>query len=138
MKMLRLCLLILLISSAMMAIDAAAIPIWELLTHEEKVNYNLQFEIFEHFCKMCTISLIQQMGRLFYVFVHLVQQYCKTSDIPGKATSTLFLFIPECTLETTRVTSTLNSYKVTWQFGLLGPIKVAMAMSGFPYSISPA
>jgi ferric iron reductase protein FhuF len=24
------------------------------------------------------------MGRLFYVFVHLVQQYCKTSDIPGK------------------------------------------------------
>ncbi|KZS19025.1 Uncharacterized protein APZ42_014671 [Daphnia magna] len=22
------------------------------------------------------------MGRLFYVFVHLVQQYCKTSDIP--------------------------------------------------------
>lgn len=23
------------------------------------------------------------MGRLFYVFVHLVEQYCKTSDIPG-------------------------------------------------------
>ncbi|XP_046439740.1 uncharacterized protein LOC124190901 [Daphnia pulex] len=38
--------------------DAAAIPIWELLKHEEK------------------------MGRLFYVFVHLVEQYCKTSDIP--------------------------------------------------------
>ncbi|XP_057373571.1 rhythmically expressed gene 5 protein-like [Daphnia carinata] len=38
--------------------DGAAIPIWELLKHEEK------------------------MGRLFYVFVHLVEQYCKTSDIP--------------------------------------------------------
>ena len=25
----------------------------------------------------------KQMGRLFYVFVHLVEQYCKTSDIPG-------------------------------------------------------
>jgi len=23
-----------------------------------------------------------QLGRLFYVFVHLVQQYCQTSDIP--------------------------------------------------------
>lgn len=40
------------------AISGSALPIWELLSREEK------------------------MGRLFYVFVHLVEQYCKTSDIP--------------------------------------------------------
>ncbi|XP_042224112.1 rhythmically expressed gene 5 protein-like [Homarus americanus] len=37
---------------------SSAIPIWELLTRQEK------------------------MGRLMYVFIHLVDQYCKNSDIP--------------------------------------------------------
>ncbi|GIX77451.1 uncharacterized protein CDAR_491701 [Caerostris darwini] len=37
------------------SVAPSAIPIWELLTYEEK------------------------MGRLMYLFVHLVQRYCKTS-----------------------------------------------------------
>ncbi|XP_045585304.1 uncharacterized protein Reg-5 [Procambarus clarkii] len=38
--------------------SSSAIPIWELLTRQEK------------------------MGRLMYVFIHLVDQYCKDSNIP--------------------------------------------------------
>ncbi|GFW12452.1 uncharacterized protein TNCV_817051 [Trichonephila clavipes] len=37
------------------SVAPSAIPIWEMLTYEEK------------------------MGRLMYLFVHLVQRYCKTS-----------------------------------------------------------
>ena len=33
------------------------------------------------------------MGRLFYVFVHLVEQYCKTSDIPGNYLTSLFFTV---------------------------------------------
>ncbi|XP_068248740.1 uncharacterized protein Reg-5 [Palaemon carinicauda] len=40
------------------AVSGSAIPIWELLTKEEK------------------------MGRLMYIFIHLVDQYCKDSSIP--------------------------------------------------------
>lgn len=32
------------------------------------------------------------MGRLFYVFVHLVEQYCKTSDIPGNIYVMFYFF----------------------------------------------
>lgn len=39
-------------------VSGSAIPIWELLTKQEK------------------------MGRLMYVFIHLVEQYCKDSNIP--------------------------------------------------------
>ncbi|XP_063596277.1 uncharacterized protein LOC134773130 [Penaeus indicus] len=39
-------------------VSGSAIPIWELLTKQEK------------------------MGRLMYVFIHLVDQYCKDSNIP--------------------------------------------------------
>ncbi|XP_066939380.1 uncharacterized protein Reg-5 [Macrobrachium rosenbergii] len=39
-------------------VSGSAIPIWELLTQEEK------------------------MGRLMYIFIHLVDQYCKDSSIP--------------------------------------------------------
>ncbi|KAK8730474.1 hypothetical protein OTU49_008028 [Cherax quadricarinatus] len=39
-------------------VSSSAIPIWELLTRQEK------------------------MGRLMYVFIHLVDQYCKDSNIP--------------------------------------------------------
>lgn len=39
-------------------VSGSAIPIWELLTQQEK------------------------MGRLMYVFIHLVDQYCKDSSIP--------------------------------------------------------
>jgi len=56
--MLRCGLLLLVLFSFSGRCDGAAIPIWELLSKEEK------------------------LGRLFYVFVHLVQQYCQTSDIP--------------------------------------------------------
>ncbi|XP_071535021.1 uncharacterized protein Reg-5 [Panulirus ornatus] len=40
------------------SVSSSAIPIWELLTRQEK------------------------MGRLMYVFIHLVEQYCKESTIP--------------------------------------------------------
>jgi len=56
--MLRCSILLVVVLLSVSCCDGAAIPIWELLSKEEK------------------------LGRLFYVFVHLVQQYCKTSDIP--------------------------------------------------------
>ena len=88
-SMLRLCLLILLVGSPTV-INGAAIPIWELLTHEEKVNFKNWIQILKKKNKQSNLIhdsiRVWQMGRLFYVFVHLVQQYCKTSDIPGKST----------------------------------------------------
>lgn len=49
---------ILLVLALSTLVSGSAIPIWELLTQQEK------------------------MGRLMYVFIHLVDQYCKDSSIP--------------------------------------------------------
>ena len=88
--------------------DGAAIPIWELLKHEEKVKNSppshdsIKYILFCAFCHEILLTRMtlqfqilnlnfsnKQMGRLFYVFVHLVEQYCKTSDIPGNYYSLL-------------------------------------------------
>lgn len=90
---------------------ASAIPIWELLTHEEK------------------------MGRLFYVFVHLVEQYCKTSDIPDCPKVLTLYGMSNLVSESEHSLDLMDPYQrdaktIVWERIMRGEFKLPSKLSG--------
>ncbi|CAL4088082.1 unnamed protein product [Meganyctiphanes norvegica] len=92
------------------------VPIWEMLTHQEK------------------------MGRLMYVFIHLVDNYCKGSSIPDCNKVLTLYGMSNLVNEDDSVLDTMDPYQrnsriIIWEKVMRGDFKLPPSKSFYSNSI---